>query len=114
MQIDVAPADGGSVVRIQGELRIACVAEAKPHLVAMLAAGGDILLDLSELGECDTAGIQLLLMTCASTRAKGRRCVTIGHTAEFRIALDRVGIASEYFEFQTGTRDKSQVDLERG
>jgi anti-anti-sigma regulatory factor len=114
MQIDVTPVDGGSIVKVQGELRIASVADAKPQLVAMLAADGQVWLDLSELGECDTAGIQLLLMTCASARAKGRRCVTIGRTTMLCATLDRIGITPGFFEFQTGTHDTSQDDPERG
>ena len=82
MQIDVTP--GGRQFGRQDRRAIcalASVADAKPELVAALAAGGNIALDLSELGECDTAGIQLLLMACASARAKGRRLQTIGQTA---------------------------------
>lgn len=108
MQINVTQTDGGSVIGIAGELRLATVADARPHLVAALATPGELRLDLSELGDCDTAGIQLLLMTCASARAKGRRCVTSSHTAAFRAALDRVGIAAEWFEFQTIPRDGKQ------
>jgi anti-sigma B factor antagonist len=105
MRIEVTQADGRSVLRIAGDLRIGCVADAKPELVAALATGSEIELDLSALGECDTAGIQLLLMACTSARVNGRRCVTIGHTAAFRAALDRIGIQAEYFEFQTAALD---------
>ncbi len=114
MQISVTQADGNSNVRIEGELRIGSVADAKPELVAMLAAGGEVRLDLRELGECDTAGIQLLLMTFASARAKGRRCITIGHTAAFRAALDRVGIAADCFDFQSPAPDDGHGDPGRG
>jgi hypothetical protein len=49
-------------------------------------------------------------MTCASARAKGKRCVTVGHTAAFRAALDRVGIAAASFALQTVARDDGQDD----
>jgi anti-sigma B factor antagonist len=107
MRITVTEADGMSVVRFEGDLRIASVADAKPELVAVLASRGGIQFDLSALGECDTAGIQLLLMACTSARAKGKRCITLSHTAAFRTALDRVGIPVECFELQTVAFDNS-------
>jgi anti-sigma B factor antagonist len=113
MRITATRTDGTSVLKIAGDLRIGSVADARPELVALLAAGSEIRLDLSELGECDTAGIQLLLMACASTRAKGRRWVTIGHTAAFRAALDRVGIPAECFEFQAAACDSGQDNPDR-
>ncbi len=114
MQITLGQADGMSVLRIAGDLRIASVAEAKPDLVALLAAGTDTLFDLSMLGECDTAGIQLLLMTCASLRAKGRRCVTTGATAAFQAALDRIGIPVACFEPQDAATGNRQDDRGQG
>jgi anti-anti-sigma regulatory factor len=110
MQINVTQTDDGSIVAIVGELRLAAVADAKPDLVAALATQGALKLDLSDLGDCDTAGLQLLLMTCASARAKGKRCVTVGHTAAFRAALDRVGIAAASFALQAVARDDGQDD----
>ena len=95
MQITVTQADGAAVVRIAGDLRIGAVADAKPALLAALARGSDIRLDLGELGECDTAGLQLLLMTRASARAKGVGFVATGHSAGFCAALARVGIPIE-------------------
>jgi hypothetical protein len=81
------------------------VADAKPELSAALATGSDIQLDLGALGECDTAGIQLLLVTSASARVNGGRCVTIAHTPAFRAALDRIGVPAGCFEFTTAALD---------
>lgn len=113
MQITVTQADGVSVVKFDGDLRINSVADAKPELVAMLSTGDEFRLDLGRLGECDTAGLQLLLMTCASARAKGKRVVTIRHTVSFRTALDRVGIPVECFAFQAAALDDHQDDYDR-
>jgi len=110
MQIKVTQTDGRSVVAIAGDLRIGSVADAKPQLVVALATHSEIQLDLSELGECDTAGLQFLLMACASARAKGQAFATTGHTAALRTALDRAGIPVECLEFQPATRDNSQDD----
>jgi anti-anti-sigma regulatory factor len=101
MRIKLTQADGRTILRIEGDLRIDGVADAKQELSAALAAGGEFQLDLGGLGECDTAGMQLLLMTSASARANGRRCATIGHTPAFRAALDRIGIPAGCFDFTT-------------
>jgi anti-sigma B factor antagonist len=110
MQIKVTQTDGRSVVAIAGDLRIGSVADAKPDLVAVLATGNAIQLDLTGLGECDTAGVQVLLMACASARAKDQAFAITGHTAALRTALDRAGIPVECLEFQPGTYENSQDD----
>jgi anti-anti-sigma factor len=98
VNISTALTEGTAIIGIVGDLRIATVADAKAKLVAALAECGDMLIDLSAVDQCDTAGIQLLLMTCASARAKGKGFVTTGHTAAFRGALDRAGIPIECLE----------------
>ena len=113
MQITVTKADDVTRVGIEGDLRIASVSDAKVQLAAILATSGEVRLDLSGLGECDTAGIQLLLMTCLSARAKGRRMVTLGHTLEFRMALDRIGIQPEPFDLQTSAPASTPADHDR-
>jgi len=112
MQIKVAQTDGTSVVTIAGDLRIGCVADAKPDLVAVLATGTAIQLDLTNLGECDTAGLQLLLMACASARAKNQGFATIGHTAALRTALDRAGIPVQWLEAQHAAPDNGQANAD--
>ena len=49
---------GGAVLKIQGELKIGSVADAKIEFVRALAACSELRVDVSELGQCDTAGIQ--------------------------------------------------------
>jgi anti-anti-sigma regulatory factor len=110
MQINVAQTDGMAAVKIEGDLRLGTVAEAKPALIAALATGSEIQLDLGAMRDCDTAGIQLLLMTCASARAKGTKLTTISHTVSFQAALGRIGIPGDGFDFQTTARDDTQDD----
>ena len=92
MKITTSQVDGTAIIGIAGDLRIATVADAKPELVAALAVCGAIQVDLNDIGQIDTAGIQLLLMICASTRAKGQSFAVVGQSDSFRAALDRVGI----------------------
>lgn len=114
MKITTTHADGTAIVSIAGELRIATVADAKPELVATLAACDEIQVDLRDVGQCDTAGIQLLLMACASARAKGKRFATMGHPAWFRAALERVGIPFDCLESPTPSSDDGHDDRGHG
>ncbi len=59
MQITTMQTNGKTVLMIDGELRIGLVTDAKSGLVACFADSSEIQLDLSEVSQCDTAGIQL-------------------------------------------------------
>jgi anti-sigma B factor antagonist len=92
MKITTTQNEGVASIAIVGDLRIATVADAKPELVAALVACDTIQIDLSDVGQIDTAGIQLLLMVRAGARAKGKGFALVGQTDSFRAALDRIGI----------------------
>jgi len=104
MNITTTSLNGKSIVKIEGDLTINFVAAAKADLVAGLATEGDILLDLSEVGECDTAGVQLLLMASASARSKGKRFATFAQSASFEAAAQRIGIPAGCFDDQEGAQ----------
>jgi anti-sigma B factor antagonist/stage II sporulation protein AA (anti-sigma F factor antagonist) len=103
MNITTNQENGKLVIKIEGDLLIAGVADAKPLITSALAAGQEILLDLSDVGECDTAGIQLLLMARASALAQGKRLVTSSQSASFRAAVERIGVPVGCFECMEGT-----------
>ena len=92
MKITTTQTEGAASIAIVGDLRIATVAEAKPEFVAALAACDTIQIDLRDLGQIDTAGIQFLLMVRAGARAGGKGFAVVGQTDSFRAALERVGI----------------------
>jgi len=100
MKVSVKQRDGLSVVKIEGDLQIAGVGDAKPELVAILAMNTAIQLDLGDIGVCDTAGIQFLLMLRASALAKGLDVSTIAQSASFRAAIQRIGLGAECFEIR--------------
>jgi anti-anti-sigma regulatory factor len=104
MTITTSQTDGMTILKVGGDLLIGNVTESKPAIVAALAMSGDLRLDLSEIGECDTAGMQLLLMARASARAQGKRFFTTALTSSFQAIVARIGILPEYFECQEGTR----------
>ena len=105
MKIGMTQTDGKAVLKIEGELKIGSVGDAKTEFVGALAACSELRLDVSELGQCDTAGIQLLLMVGVSARAAGKGLGLIGDTASFHTALERVGIPAECFAARTEPDD---------
>jgi len=100
MKITTNQTDHKIIVKIEGDLLIGEVADAKPALVAALSAGEEVHLDLGATGECDTAGIQFLLMARASALAQGKRFATIAQSASFRAAIQRVGVPVACFDSQ--------------
>ena len=61
-----------NVIALEGELTIYRAAELKPLLLAALPGTGPIELDLAEVSEVDTAGLQLLMLLRREAQALGR------------------------------------------
>jgi anti-anti-sigma factor len=61
-----------NVVALEGELTIYRAAELKPLLLGTLPGSGPIELDLAEVSEVDTAGVQLLMLLRREAQALGR------------------------------------------
>ena len=61
-----------NVIALEGELTIYRAAELKPLLLAALPGTGPLELDLAEVTEVDTAGLQLLMMLRREAQALGR------------------------------------------
>jgi anti-anti-sigma regulatory factor len=61
-----------NVIALDGELTIYRAAELKPLLLAALTGAGPIELDLAEVTEVDTAGLQLLMLLRREAQALGR------------------------------------------
>lgn len=114
VKVTTTETDGATILGISGDLRIATVADAKLQLVTVLAAYDEIQVDLSEVGQCDTAGIQLLLMARASACAKGKRWMPKGHTDSLRVTLDRIGISVENLGSQTEVPENGHDGRDRG
>ena len=102
MKITTSRIGGTSTIKIQGDLVISGVAQAKPEIVAAMADATEIELDLGEVDDCDTAGLQLLLMARASANALGKRLATTARSAPFREAMERTGIPVGCFDSQEG------------
>ncbi|MDR3528669.1 MAG: STAS domain-containing protein [Rhizomicrobium sp.] len=98
MTIDVTRHNGEPVIRFAGKLTIDSVAAAKQELVPAVVDAGTAQLDLTAVEECDTAGVQLILMARTDARAHGMAFSARGQSPSFRAAAERVGVPSTIFE----------------
>ena len=76
------------LLAINGELNIYTAAEWRDRLASEIAGSEDIELDLSEVEEIDTAGLQLLIATCRQLTNEGRRMHIGAVSAGVRMVLE--------------------------
>lgn len=63
--------EGDEVTILEGSLSIYQVEDIHRNLVQKLEAGGDVVLDLGPVDECDSAGVQLLVATRLTAARRG-------------------------------------------
>jgi anti-sigma B factor antagonist len=83
--------DTPTVLALEGDLTIHHAAELKNRLLAALAAGTRCL-DLRDVDECDSAGVQLLLAARRSAQASGRPLTLAPVSEPMREVLQRYGL----------------------
>lgn len=69
------------------------------HKDALLRALGEVdclEIDLSAVGDIDTAGLQLLILLKREARASGKQVVLTGHSAAVRQAIDFCNLAAAF------------------
>jgi len=81
-----------AVVRVDGELTIYRAAELKPLLLALPPGDGAIELDLAQVSEIDTAGVQLLLLARREAQALSRPWQIGARSAAVDDALALLGL----------------------
>ena len=79
------------VLALEGDLTIHHAAELKDRLLAALAAGTRCL-DLSDVAECDSAGVQLLLAARRSAQESGQPLTLAPVSEPLREVLQRYGL----------------------
>lgn len=92
------PGDGPAVVRLRldGELTIYRAAELKEALMQPLAHAGVLEVDLSDVSEIDTAGLQLLIL---ARRAAGERQGELrlsGHSAAVQEVFELLRLCGHF------------------
>jgi anti-sigma B factor antagonist len=89
MAISAETKDGVSRLRIAGEMTIYTAADLKAELMTHLAQPGELEIDLSEVSELDSAGLQLLILA----KREGRAMRLTGHSPAVLDVLDICNLA---------------------
>lgn len=69
-----------STFRPEGELSIYTAAASKDQLLAVLQQGQPVEIDLSQVGEMDTAGLQLLILAKQEAQRRNLDMSIVGHS----------------------------------
>ncbi|WP_312957823.1 STAS domain-containing protein [Stutzerimonas nitrititolerans] len=91
-EIDVVAEGRTSLV---GELCVFHAAELKPRLLALATSAGEQEIDLAQVSEVDTAGVQLLLLARREAAGAGGRLRYVNHSAPVLEALMLLNLAAE-------------------
>lgn len=68
----------------------------KAQLLQALAAASELELDLSQVGDMDTAGLQLLIMLKREAQQQGKQLSLQGHSPAVRSVIDFCNLAAEF------------------
>lgn len=77
------------------DLTIYHALDLKAQLLEAQAATQDLELDLSQVGEIDTAGLQLLILLKKEARRSGKRISIVAHSQAVRSLIDYCNLAAE-------------------
>lgn len=89
--------EDGDRLSIAGDMTIYHAAAHKQQLVDALAGAADTLeIDLSEVGEIDTAGFQLLMLAKREARLLGKQALIVAHSQAVREVVDFFNVAAEF------------------
>jgi anti-sigma B factor antagonist len=83
-------------LRIEGELTIYRAAELKQTLLAAVAANEAVEVDLSQVSEFDSAGLQLLLLAKREAGATGRSLRLVDHSPAVVEVLELFDLAAHF------------------
>lgn len=88
-----APASAATrPLAVEGELTIYRAAELKPQLLALPPGEGAVGVDLGQVTDIDTAGVQLLLLAHREARAVSRPWRLVAASAAVQEALTLLGL----------------------
>jgi anti-anti-sigma factor len=92
----VSSSPGGAVrVRLEGELDLATVPELKTILYEQLAAGNDVVLDLSTLEFIDSSGLQVIITSLrAADELPGTLAIHASMPSQVHRLLEIAGLLS--------------------
>jgi len=88
-------------LRIEGELTIYTAAETKDRIVGALADSA-LEIDLSQVAEIDTAGLQLLILAKHTAQAKGGSVTFVKHSSAVLECLDLCNMTAVFGDTVAG------------
>lgn len=80
---------------LEPELTIYAAASLRQALCEALAAGAGLTLDLSQVCEIDSAGVQLLIAAARHAADSGQAFVLTGHSAAVQDAFELFGLKAD-------------------
>jgi anti-sigma B factor antagonist len=97
MAISITSVEGAYIrLTVEGPMTIYEASENKNELLEALADGGGLEIDLSNVDEIDTAGLQLLVLTQREGRKAGKPVRFVAQSAALFEVLDRYGLGSRF------------------
>jgi anti-anti-sigma factor len=93
-RIEPCTRDGQPALRLEEELTIYAVTEARDQLIAALHGQPLLQLDLSGLAELDTAGVQLLVWLKQEARRRGKGLQLFAHSRAVLEVFDLLQVAA--------------------
>lgn len=94
---------------IDGELTIYTAAEQKPRLLAFLASGDELELNLADVTEIDTAGLQLLILIKREAAQAGKTLSFTMHSHVVLETLELTNLISAFGDQVTLTHNRESV-----
>ena len=70
--------------------------EHKAMLLEALAEGDELDLDLSQVGDIDSAGLQLLILLKKEAQRAGKRLAIVAHSQPVRAAIEFCNLAADF------------------
>jgi len=89
-------ASTGARLALASDLTIYHAGAHKEALLAALANSERLELDLSAVGDIDTAGLQLLILIKREARAQGKHVAITGHSTPVRQVIDFCNLAAAF------------------
>jgi len=84
-------------VHIRGPLTIYQAIDFKPQLLAALKGAHEAEIDLADVSEIDSAGLQLLLLASREAQIAGHRLTLVGFSDACKTIIETLGL-SDYFQ----------------
>lgn len=102
--------DGQSLLHIDGDMTIYTAAEIKDELMAHMAQPCGREIDLSEVSEMDSAGLQILILAKREAERHGTSLRLTGHSRAVLDVLDMCNLAPYFGDpvVLSGTENKGQ------